>query len=88
MGWNDRSDRWVELNEQATQLAENYTEITGTIIQADIDNNLEEFWISSNRTNGKEYFYSIEEADRRLRQLYSDLMPDDGDYSDPYEGFW
>jgi hypothetical protein len=88
MGWNDHSDKWIEMNEQATQLAETYTEITGTIIQADVDNNLEEFWISSNRTNGREYFYSIEEADRRLRQLYSDLLADDGDYSDPYEGYW
>lgn len=86
MGWNDHNDKWIELNEQATQLAESYTEITGTIVEADVDNNLEEFWISSNRTNGREYFYSIEEADRRLRQLYEDYLLDDGDYSDPYEG--
>jgi hypothetical protein len=88
MGWNDHNDRWIELNEQATQLAESYTEITGTSIEADIDNNLEEFWISSNRTNGREYFYSIEEAEQRLRQLYEDLLVDNGDTTDPYEGYW
>jgi hypothetical protein len=88
MGWNDHNDRWIELNEQANQLAEAYTEITGTSIQADIDNNLEEFWISSNRTNGREYFYSIEEAEQRLRQLYEDLLVDNGDTTDPYEGYW
>jgi hypothetical protein len=88
MGWNDHNDKWLELNEQANQLAEAYTEITGTSIQADIDNNLEEFWISSNRTNGREYFYSIEEAEQRLRQLYEDLLVDNGDTTDPYEGYW
>jgi hypothetical protein len=86
MGWNDRSDRWIEMNEEANQLADYYTEMTGTNVEADVENNLEEFWIRSNRTNGKEYFESIEEADRRLRQLYEELLPDDGDYSDPYEG--
>jgi hypothetical protein len=88
MGWNDHNDKWLELNEQATQLAEAYTEITGTSIEADIDNNLEEFWISSNRTNGREYFYSIQEAEQRLRQLYEEYLQDDGDTTDPYEGFW
>jgi hypothetical protein len=88
MGWNDHNDKWIELNEQATQLADSYTEITGTSIQADIDSNLEEFWISSNRTNGREYFYTIEEAEQRLRQLYEDLLVDNGDTTDPYEGYW
>ena len=86
MGWNDHNDKWIELHEEATELAEYYTEITGTNVMADVDNNLEEFWISSNRTNGREYFENIQEADRRLRQLYEELLPDDGDYSDPYEG--
>ena len=86
MGWNDHNDKWIEGHEQAQDLADYYTEISGSDVHADIENNLEEFWISSNRTNGKEYFESIEEADRRLRQLYEELLPDDGDYSDPYEG--
>jgi hypothetical protein len=75
------------MNQEATELAEYYTELTGTSVQADVDFNLEEYWVSSNRTNGKEYFESIEEADRRLKMLYQDLMPDDGDTTDPYEGF-
>jgi hypothetical protein len=86
MGWNDHNDRWIEMNEEATQLADYYTEMTGTNVEADVENNLEEFWIRSSRTNGKEYFESIRDADRRLRQLYEELLPDDGDYSDPYEG--
>jgi hypothetical protein len=88
MGWNDHNDRWIELNEEATQLAEYYTEITGTNVEADVDNNLEEFWIRSNRTNGKEYFESLRDADTRLRQLYEDLLVDNGDDTDPYEGYW
>jgi hypothetical protein len=88
MGWNDRSEDWMELNEQANQLAEYYTDITGTSVEADVANSLDEFWIKSNRTNGMEYFESIQEADRRLKILYQDLLPDDGDTSDPLEGFW
>ncbi len=84
MGWNDHSDRWLEMDEQATDLAEYYTQLTGTSIQIGVENNLEEFWVRSNRTNDMEYFSSIEEADRRLKILYQDLLPDDGDYSDPY----
>lgn len=86
MGWNDRSDRWLEMSDQAEQLADYYTQLTGTSVRAGVENNLEDYWVSSNRTNDMEYFSSIEEADRRLRQLYEDLLPDDGDYLDPYEG--
>lgn len=86
MGWNDHNDKWIEGNDQATELADYYTEISGSNVLAGIEDNLEEFWVSSNRTNGREYFESIEEADRRLKILYQDLLPDDGDYSDPYEG--
>ena len=86
MGWNDHNDRWIEGNEQATEIADYYTEVSGSSVLAGIEDNLEEFWVSSNRTNGREYFESIEEADRRLKILYQDLLPDDGDTTDPYEG--
>lgn len=86
MGWNDRSDRWLDMTDEAEQLADYYTQLTGTSVSAGVENNLEEYWVRSNRTNDMEYFSSIEEADRRLKQLYEDLLPDDGDYSDPYEG--
>lgn len=86
MGWNDHNDRWIELHDEATELADYYTEITGFDVRADVADTMDEFWIKSNRTNGAEYFESIQEADRRLRQLYEDMLPDDGDYSDPYEG--
>jgi hypothetical protein len=86
LGWNDHSDKWLELTDEAEQLADYYAEITGSNISAGVANNLDEFWIRSNRTNDMEYFGSIQEADRRLKQLYEDMLPDDGDYSDPYEG--
>lgn len=87
MGWNDHSDRWIDMNDEAEQLADYYTQLTGTSVKVGVENNLEDYWVSSNRTSGNmEYFGSIEEADRRLRMLYEDLLPDDGDYSDPYEG--
>lgn len=87
MGWNDHNDKWLQMADEAEQLSDYYTQLTGTSVKAGVENNLEEFWVSSNRTNDMEYFSSIEEADRRLRILYEDLLPDDGDYSDPYEGF-
>lgn len=86
MGWNDHSDRWLDMTDEAEQLADYYTEITGSNVSAGVANTLDEFWVKSNRTNGEEYFESIQEADRRLKQLYEDMLPDDGDYSDPYEG--
>jgi hypothetical protein len=86
MGWNDHNDRWLDMTDEAEQLADYYTQLSGTSVQVGVENNLEEFWIRSNRTNDMEYFGAIEEADRRLRQLYEELLPDDGDYSDPYEG--
>ena len=86
MGWNDHNDKWIELHEEATELADYYTDITGFDVQADVADTLDEFWVKSNRTNGQEYFSDLREADRRLKILYQDLLPDDGDTTDPYEG--
>ena len=74
------------MMEQAKELASYYTDLTGANIMAGAGNMPDELWIKSNRTYDMEYFETIEEADRRLRQLYQDVLPDDGDYSDPYEG--
>jgi hypothetical protein len=87
MGWNDHNDKWLEMTDEAEQLADYYTQLTGTSVKVGVENNLEDFWVSSNRTNDMEYFATIEEAERRLRILYEDLLPDDGDYTDPYEEF-
>lgn len=84
MGWNDRDDRWIDLSDEADGLAEYYSEMTGKDIHI-IMTDYEEFFIETPRT-GKEYFSSLRDADKRLKQLYEDILIDDGDYSDPYEG--
>jgi hypothetical protein len=43
-------------------------------------------WLDTARTNGREYFESLEEAERRVKLLYSDLLPDEDD-EDLLEGF-
>jgi hypothetical protein len=85
MGWNDRDERWNDLADEADGIAEYYSEMTGKNIRVEIVS-YEEFFIETPRTNGKEYVSSLRDADRRLKQLYEDILPDDGDTTDPYEG--
>lgn len=85
MGWNDRDDRMIDLYDEASGLEEYYAELTGKDIHIVVEN-YDDFYIQAPRTNGKEYFSSLRDADKRLRQLYEDILVDDGDYSDPYEG--
>lgn len=74
-----------EYNEDDVyEISEYFTEVTGRVINAGIESG--EIWMSSNRTNGKEYFDSIDELEFRLKMLYSELLMDD-DYRDPLEGF-
>lgn len=86
MGWNDRDERMTEMYDEAYGIADYYSEITGRKVEVIVDN-YEEVYIESSRTNGREYFNSLSEADDRLKQLYSDILPDDGDFTDPFEGF-
>lgn len=78
----DENNIWED---DALELGDIWTEITGRVVEAGASE--DEIWISSNRTNGKEYFDDIAEAERRLKILYSDLLIDDGEEYDPLEGF-
>lgn len=75
-----------QLNEEAMELAESWSEITGRGIFAGATGT-GEVWVDSNRTNGREYFESIADAESRLKMLYYDLIMDDGDDYDSLEGF-
>lgn len=73
-------DEVVEILEN---LSDYYAVATGNRVAMGVDANLD-VWIDSSRTNGREYFQDIQEAEVRLKRLY-DL--EDDDYSDPLEGF-
>ncbi len=72
-----------ELMEATASVADYFSDITGSSIYvgADVGGDV---WISSNRTNGKEYLESLQEAERRLELLYSEHFDDDD--TDPYGG--
>jgi len=74
-----------EIAEAIDGLSEYYSSISGHLVNLGITDDYD-IWIASNRTNGKEYLESIQEAERRLEILYSDLMIDDGYTTDPLEG--
>jgi hypothetical protein len=65
--------------------ADYYSDITGRNISMGVDTSLD-VWLDTTRTNGREYFDSLEEAERRVKLLYDDLLPDE-DEIDPLEGF-
>lgn len=75
-----------QLNEEAMELAEYWSEITGRGVFSGATGT-GEVWIDSNRTNGHEYFESIADAENRLKMLYYDLIMDESDEYDPLEGF-
>ena len=62
-----------------------YSDVTGRNISMGVDTSLD-VWLDTTRTNGREYFDSLEEAERRVKLLYDDLLPDE-DEIDPLEGF-
>jgi ABC-type tungstate transport system permease subunit len=69
-------DDFDEVVEEVSAVAEYFTELTGRSIDAGVDADLD-IWIESSRTNGREYLESVNEVERRLRLLYSDLILDD-----------
>jgi len=83
----DEFDQYSETEEQIDSLSEYYSQVTGRNILMGFDNDLEEVYINSSRTNGNEYFESVDDAERRIKQLYSDLILDDEDDYDSLEGF-
>jgi hypothetical protein len=79
------NEDYEELIEEVAGISDYYSDIIGRNIGLGVDASLD-VWLDSARTNGREYFESIEEAERRVKLLYSDLLPDEDD-EDPLEGF-
>lgn len=79
------SEEYDELLEEASGIGEYYSDVMGKDIRLGVDASLD-VWLESSRTNGREYFESIEEVERRVKLLYQDLLPDEDDI-DPLEGF-
>lgn len=75
-----------EITETLDSLSEYYSNVIGRSISLGIDSN-SDVWIDCNRTYGREYFDSVQEAERRLELLYSDYLDDGTDNQDPLEGF-
>jgi hypothetical protein len=76
-----------EANEMAIGLSDYYSNLTGRSVDVGIDGN-GDIWVSGYRTSGREYFSSVEEAERRLEIVYENYLTDDGDISDPLEELW
>lgn len=79
------NELYEELLEITDHLSEYYSDTTGRNITLGV-NPQHEVWLESVRTNGREHFESLDEAERRLKLLYDDLLPDE-DEIDPLEGF-
>lgn len=73
-----------EVKEVLDNLSDYYAVITGSRVSMGLDANYD-VWIDSGRTNGREYFESVEEAEERIKRLYD--LEDDYDYSNPLDGF-
>lgn len=73
-----------EVREVLDNLSDYYAVITGSRISMGVDANID-VWVDSSRTNGREYFESIEEAEDRIKRLYE--IDDDLDSGDGLEGY-
>ena len=73
-----------EVREVLDNLSDYYAVITGSRISMGVDAHVD-VWVDSSRTNGREYFESIEEAEDRIKRLYE--LDQDDDYGDPLAGF-
>jgi hypothetical protein len=73
-----------EVREILDNLSDYYAVITGSRVSMGVDANID-VWIDSSRTNGREYFESIEEAEDRIKRLYD--IEDDFDSGDGLEGY-
>jgi len=73
-----------EVREVLDNLSDYYAVITGSRITMGVDANID-VWVDSSRTNGREYFESIEEAEDRIKRLYE--IDDDFDSNDGLEGY-
>lgn len=78
-------EHYEELSEEVSGISDYYSDIIGRNIGLGINGD-GDVWMDSARTNGREYFESVEEAERRIKLLYQDLLPDD-DETDGLEDF-
>jgi hypothetical protein len=78
-------EHYEELIEEVAGISDYYSDIIGRNIGLGVDASFD-VWLDSGRTNGREYFESVEEAERRIKLLYQDLLPDD-DEADGLEDF-
>lgn len=85
MSRDEDTELYEELVEEVSGISDYYSDIIGRNIGLGVDG-YGDVWLDSGRTNGREYFESLEEAERRVKILYSDLLPDEDD-EDPLEGF-
>jgi hypothetical protein len=72
-----RDDKYLELNEMATNLTDFYSEQVGKPVEFGFDDAYD-LWVTAPRTNGREYFETFGSAEERVMQLYSELFLDDG----------
>ena len=67
-----------DTQEQLDSLSEYYSEVTGRYIEISMNYDSEIF-IKSNRTNGNEFCETIEDAEDRIKRLYSECFGDDNE---------
>lgn len=67
-----------EVREVLDNLSDYYAVVTGSRISMGVDANID-VWVDGSRTNGREYFESIEEAEDRIKRLYD--LEDEDDYN-------
>lgn len=80
-------DNFDEVCELVSNLSDYYSDITGRNVDLGVDSG-GDIWLSGYRTSGREYFQSVQEAERRLEILYQNYLTDNGDNIDPLEGYW
>jgi hypothetical protein len=74
-----------DLIETLDSLSDYYSGVVGRSITLGLDSS-SDVWIECNRIYEREYFDSVQEAERRLELLYSDYFDDGTDSGDPLEG--
>ncbi len=75
-----------ERYEILADLADYYATIIGRNIDMGFDG-VSDFWLVAGRTNGREYFESIQEIEERMAQLYPEFLEVFDDGYDPLAGF-
>jgi len=69
------SEDYDEIQESVSNIADYYSDISGKFISAGVSGD-DDIWVSSSRTNGREYFDSVQELERRLEIIYADYLID------------